>query len=156
MKAPDTKQQKPSMATDKQVLVEKFTKMQNDLLYEFISKDQQLDVTKLIQKRIQQLLNPKITECKGYRIMPPFSAEIVEWQYDNWNPTGNDVLVAAFPKTGTTWTTQIVKNVIYRDDEKMMELTKTVTSHHSYLDMGTQEEDSENSSSGSSHQHGAT
>ena len=38
---------------------------------------------------------------------------------------------------GTTWTTQIVKSVIYKDDEKMMDLTKVIAPNTSYLESGT-------------------
>lgn len=39
-------------------------------------------------------------EYKGHIIPPIFTAESVKWQYDNWNPTANDVLVSTYPKTG--------------------------------------------------------
>ncbi|CAK8681091.1 unnamed protein product [Clavelina lepadiformis] len=124
------------MAADKKVLMAMFMKMQEDVL-KFIPENERPDVTDLVGFGSQQFLNPKVTECKGYRFPPPFSAETVEWQYDNWTPTDKDVLVASYPKTGTTWTTQIVKSVIYKDDENMMALMKVITPNISYLESGT-------------------
>ncbi|XP_076812066.1 cytosolic sulfotransferase 3-like [Clavelina lepadiformis] len=60
----------------------------------------------------------------------------MEWQYDNWNPTNDDVLVASYPKTGTTWMTAIVKNIIYRDSAEKLEMTKSISFLYSYLEQG--------------------
>ena len=91
--------QERNMAADKKVLLAMFMKMQEDVL-KFIPENERPDVTDLVKFGGQQFLNPKVTECKGYRIPSPFSAETAKWQYDNWNPSDQDVLVASFPKTG--------------------------------------------------------
>ena len=38
---------------------------------------------------------------KGCRLPPPFSQYAANWMYDNWMPDRGDVLVAAYPKTGS-------------------------------------------------------
>ncbi|CAK8681093.1 unnamed protein product [Clavelina lepadiformis] len=68
------------MAADKKVLMAMFMKMQEDVL-KFIPENERPDITDLVEFGGQQFLNPKVTECKGYRSPPPFSAETVEWQF---------------------------------------------------------------------------
>lgn len=50
-----------------------------------------------------------------YRITPPFNPQVVAWTRKNWKPQPEDVLVASFPKTGTTWTREIVRSILYKD-----------------------------------------
>uniref|UniRef100_F6ZNS9 Sulfotransferase n=1 Tax=Ciona intestinalis TaxID=7719 RepID=F6ZNS9_CIOIN len=47
-----------------------------------------------------------------------------------------DVIVASFPKTGTTWARHIVRHLYYRNDENVMAMTKTMTMPTIYLETG--------------------
>ncbi|XP_002125281.2 sulfotransferase 1B1 [Ciona intestinalis] len=64
-----------------------------------------------------------IAEFKGHRLQPTFPAEGIEYAYDNWTPNSGDVIVASFPRTGTNWTTEIVRQILYgRDEETLKKL----------------------------------
>ncbi|XP_076814072.1 sulfotransferase 1C2-like [Clavelina lepadiformis] len=96
------------------------------------------DVTELVEKTISEFISPAITEWKGYRFPVRFDASMAEWQYSNWSPTEDDVLIAAYPKTGTTWMNLIVKTLIYFDDKELLEMLKTyLTRVHTVLERGT-------------------
>ncbi|CAK8681125.1 unnamed protein product [Clavelina lepadiformis] len=96
------------------------------------------DVTELVEKTISEFKSPAITEWKGYRFPVRFDASMAEWQNSNWSPTEDDVLIAAYPKTGTTWMNLIVKTLIYFDDKELLEMLKTyLTRVHTVLERGT-------------------
>lgn len=59
-----------------------------------------------------------------YKIAPPFNAAVVQWTKDNWKPRSGDVIVASFPKTGTTWTREIVRRILYKDNEEKYKISK--------------------------------
>ncbi|CAK8681124.1 unnamed protein product [Clavelina lepadiformis] len=103
----------------------------------FIPVEVRPDVTELVEKSTSQFKSPQITEWRGYRIGPPFCASSVQWQFNNWRPTEKDVLVASYPKTGTTWLTNIVRNIIYFDHIEILEMLKSVTPIHTYIEGGT-------------------
>ncbi|CAK8681052.1 unnamed protein product [Clavelina lepadiformis] len=103
---------------------------------EFLPKDERPDIATLLEERKSRYDNPRVTKLGGYRIPTPCNVDVIKWQHDNWNPSKDDVLIASFPKTGTTWLTAIVKNLIYNDDVEMMKLTKSITFLYSYLERG--------------------
>jgi len=47
----------------------------------------------------------------SYAIPPPFNPKVLNWSWDNWTPKANDVIVATFPKTGTTWVREICRQL---------------------------------------------
>lgn len=53
-----------------------------------------------------------------YKFVNPFNSEVIEWAYDNWSPNKGDFLVASYPKTGTTWLREVVRQINYFGDEK--------------------------------------
>ncbi|XP_076813618.1 sulfotransferase 1C3-like [Clavelina lepadiformis] len=104
------------------------------VLLNFIPSEVRPKLTELMKVMDSQYRDLAITEWQGYRFTPPALAKIAEWQYANWYPTVNDVLIASYPKTGTTWLTQIVKKVIYMNDTAQMAVANAVTQLHSYLE----------------------
>lgn len=74
-------------------------KLFNDVA-NYIPADDRPDVTPLIEDLVKALQAPSVSDWKGHKFAPPFKAETVEWQYNNWQPSEKDVLVASFPKTG--------------------------------------------------------
>lgn len=60
--------------------------------------------------------NRQITEWNGHTFTPNFFAETAKFAYENWTPRKGDVFIMSFPKTGTHWITEIVKQIIYRKD----------------------------------------
>lgn len=37
---------------------------------------------------------------KGFQLIPSFTVENAEYQYENWNPNEGDVLISTYPKSG--------------------------------------------------------
>ncbi|XP_078487654.1 cytosolic sulfotransferase 3-like [Ciona intestinalis] len=72
-------------------------------------------------------MQPKLTEWKGYKMYGQgFNTDTIKWVYENWTPWKDDVIVASFLKTGTTWAKNIVRQLYFRHDEKLMAMTRNM------------------------------
>lgn len=66
--------------------------------------------------------NRQITEWNGHTFTPNFFANTAKFAYENWSPREGDVFITSFPKTGTHWITEIVKQIIYRNDPRSLKI----------------------------------
>nr|XP_002128338.1 sulfotransferase 1C2A [Ciona intestinalis] len=82
------------------------------------------------------LLNPTITFWDGFRFLPRFNPETAKFAYE-MTYKNSDVIVAAFPKSGTTWIRTIVQHLAYKSDPKQMEISSKLNMPFSYLETGT-------------------
>ncbi|CAK8674894.1 unnamed protein product [Clavelina lepadiformis] len=71
-------------------------------------------------------MKAQMKEWKEHILMPTFPSEGIEYAYDNWTPQEKDVLIASFPRTGTNWTTEIVRQILYGHDEDLLEMAGSV------------------------------
>lgn len=72
-------------------------------------------------------MNPVIRKdpyLPGFQVGPMIDVESVKYVNNEWTPGKNDILVATFPKTGTTWTREIIRQLLFRNDEKLYKLSK--------------------------------
>ncbi|XP_077970178.1 amine sulfotransferase-like isoform X2 [Styela clava] len=79
----------------------------------------------------------KIIEWKDHFFVPQFHPETVSYAFDHHEPRENEVMVASYAKTGTTWTREIIRQILYGRDEKLDDLTKDITLPHLYLESCT-------------------
>ncbi|XP_078489794.1 sulfotransferase 2A1-like [Ciona intestinalis] len=95
------------------------------------------NIQPLVDYFVESAIQPKLTEWKGHKVYGfGFNADTIKWVYDNWTPWQNDVIVASFPKTGTTWVRHIVRLLYFRHDEKLMKMTGGMAMPHIYLETG--------------------
>nr|XP_039252799.1 amine sulfotransferase-like [Styela clava] len=66
--------------------------------------------------------NRQITEWDGHTFTPNFFADTAKYAYEKWSPREGDVFIMSFPKTGTHWITEIVKQIIYRRDPHRLKI----------------------------------
>ncbi|XP_076821596.1 amine sulfotransferase-like [Clavelina lepadiformis] len=59
--------------------------------------------------------NPKSKSYKGHNFIPMFSPEVAEYAYDKMSVKEGDVYIVSYPKTGTNWTYEIIRQMLYRD-----------------------------------------
>lgn len=71
-----------------------------------------------------------------YTLLPPFFPDTLQEGYDNWEPGKGVVLLATFAKTGTTWVTEILRQLLYGKDEKTDEMSKLVGAVQGYIEWG--------------------
>jgi len=71
-----------------------------------------------------------------YTMLPPFFPDTLQEGYDNWEPGKGVVLLATFAKTGTTWVTEILRQLLYGRNETTDELSKMIMSVRGYIEMG--------------------
>lgn len=62
----------------------------------------------------------------NYFCIPPLDPDTTIWARENWTPNANDVVVASFPKTGTTWTREIVRQLLYKDKPNKYAASKSM------------------------------
>merc|ERR1712136_405734 len=74
-----------------------------------------------------------------YTLLPPFFPDTLQEGYDNWEPGEGVVLLATFAKTGTTWVTEILRQLLYGRNEETDELSKLVNKVHGYIEYGPPE-----------------
>nr|XP_026691902.1 cytosolic sulfotransferase 3 [Ciona intestinalis] len=121
-------------SANKQMLEKSFGGSFKDLL-QYVSDPP--DVKPLVEYFVDGIMKPKETEWKGHKMYGQgFNADTIKWVYENWTPWKDDVIVASFPKTGTTWARHIVRHLYYRNDENVMAMTKTMTMPTIYLETG--------------------
>jgi len=71
-----------------------------------------------------------------YTLLPPFFPDTLQEGYDNWQPGKGLVLLATFAKTGTTWVTEILRQLLYGKDEKTDQVSKLVNAVQGYIEWG--------------------
>lgn len=69
---------------------------------EFLPEDERPNFDDYIEHSKKVLKNALTTkqDYKGYKFPPVYTSESVKWQYDNFNPTAEDVLISTMGKTG--------------------------------------------------------
>jgi len=78
-----------------------------------------------------------VREYKGRKECTFFNLENLEWAYHNWTPRKGDVLLAVYPKTGTTWMMNIVRQLMYLKDPEMMKVAQLIDNPlFAYLEFG--------------------
>uniref|UniRef100_H2YSQ9 Sulfotransferase n=1 Tax=Ciona savignyi TaxID=51511 RepID=H2YSQ9_CIOSA len=110
-----------------------------DMAFSPLSKfaDDLPDHKPLVDYYVESNFHPKFTEWKGYKMRGlGFNANTIKWVYENWTPWKDDVIVSAFAKTGTTWARTIVNQLYYRNDAKLMAMSKLLTMPQLYLETG--------------------
>ncbi|XP_002130825.2 sulfotransferase 1 family member D1-like [Ciona intestinalis] len=104
---------------------------------DYISEDERPDLSEFIEYFLKEQSDVKINEWRGYRMWMGSSTETTRWAYENWMPWKNDVIIAAYAKTGTTWVRNIVSHLIYRQNPQAMEMYKNLHAFLVYLETGT-------------------
>ncbi|XP_039271441.2 cytosolic sulfotransferase 3-like isoform X1 [Styela clava] len=79
----------------------------------------------------------KVLEWNDHLFIPQFHPDTVSYAFDHHEPRENEVMVASCVKTGTTWTREIIRQILYGRDEKLDKLTKDITLPHLYLETCT-------------------
>uniref|UniRef100_H2YWZ1 Sulfotransferase n=1 Tax=Ciona savignyi TaxID=51511 RepID=H2YWZ1_CIOSA len=96
------------------------------------------DFTPLGKVYEEMFPNPEVTEWGSYRcLFGGFDLQLAKWVYENWSPRKDDILVASFMKTGTTWMRRILSILLYKDEPNLLGLCKTLTMPHIYLETGS-------------------
>ncbi|XP_039274600.2 sulfotransferase 1B1-like isoform X1 [Styela clava] len=90
--------------------------MQNNLDLNSI----QLHLTEHMKKLSIATNGPE--DYKGYQFMPGFGFEATKYAHDEWNIPENSVFVSSFPKTGTAWCMETVKQILYGKDKKLLDM----------------------------------
>lgn len=69
---------------------------------EFLSENERPDFEEFKKNHISHImyaLSHK-EDFNGYKLSANFPLKSAEWQYKNWNPSKEDVLISAYVKTG--------------------------------------------------------
>lgn len=74
-----------------------------------------------------------------YTFLPPFHPDTIKAGYNNWQPNKGDVLVTTYAKTGTTWAREIVRQLLYKNDEKLDKFSQIIHSADPYIETGPPE-----------------
>ncbi|XP_076818062.1 amine sulfotransferase-like isoform X2 [Clavelina lepadiformis] len=82
------------------------------------------------------LQNPTLKSWNGYQFNPGFEPDTAQFAYEKWEPRGNDVIVATYPKAGTTWTRELLRQIIFLTDEKNLRNSKYFNHFYAYLEAG--------------------
>nr|CAB3266697.1 sulfotransferase family cytosolic 1B member 1 [Phallusia mammillata] len=77
----------------------------------------------------------EVQEVKGYRLTPGVTTDALQYAYDEWSFREGDVLLGSFPKTGTNWTLDIIRRLLY--DESSYNLCKNLPLSTLILEAGS-------------------
>ncbi|XP_076821597.1 amine sulfotransferase-like [Clavelina lepadiformis] len=76
------------------------------------------DASAFIKKLNTAVFPPKSKShhWKGYDFIPGCSPKATEYAYKNWTFREGDVFLVSYPKTGTNWAKEIMRQILYRDE----------------------------------------
>lgn len=98
-------------------IMSRMTKKKYNEIAQLLPEEQRDDPSEWIDELITySFYDPKVQymtrDGVSYAIPPPFNPKVLNWALTtNWTPRPNDVIVATFPKTGTTWTREICRQL---------------------------------------------
>nr|CAB3266700.1 sulfotransferase 1C2-like [Phallusia mammillata] len=75
-------------------------------------------------------------EMNGYRLLPGFEPDSAKVAYDQMEINESDILIASYPKTGTTWVVSIVHQILYGDNPADLEKYSALQFCFHYLEFG--------------------
>ncbi|XP_039262130.2 amine sulfotransferase-like [Styela clava] len=79
----------------------------------------------------------KILTWNDHLFLPQFHPQTVAYAFENHEPKENEVMIAGCAKTGTTWTREIIRQILYGRDEKLDKMTRDITIPNLYLESCT-------------------
>ncbi|XP_039274807.1 sulfotransferase 6B1-like [Styela clava] len=94
---------------------------------------------KFSQGNSEMKVTENIFEYQGYRTIPPFSKEATEYVHKEWETPENSVIVSSFPKTGTVWCTEVVRQIVYSKNANLYDLVKSLPMPFFVLEMGNRQ-----------------
>ncbi|XP_002123224.2 amine sulfotransferase-like [Ciona intestinalis] len=100
----------------------------------YISEDERPDIEPLLDFIKEEFAHPQFHVWEDYQLSPGGNPALVDYAYNEWKPWKNDVIVASFPKTGTTWLRDICRHLFYKSDSVAFEMTKSFVGPHVYLE----------------------
>nr|XP_009859123.2 sulfotransferase 1C2-like [Ciona intestinalis] len=113
-------------------------KVSFEKLVSYIPEEKRPDIKPLMKCFRDELVNPQIKCWRDYQMPLMGNPKLVDFAYNDWQPWKNDVIVAAFPKTGTTWLRDVCRYLIYEHDSEAFEFAKDLSGPHIYLEWGTE------------------
>ncbi|CAK8692757.1 unnamed protein product [Clavelina lepadiformis] len=104
----------------------------------YLSEEDQQKYSAEFKKYLQKAWRDDVThkECNGYYFLPAHEPTTAQFAYNQWAPNEGDVIVASYPKTGSTWMAELVCNIVYCHDEDMIQKVKDTTFFFSFLSGG--------------------
>ncbi|XP_039254820.2 amine sulfotransferase-like [Styela clava] len=81
----------------------------------------------------------KISRYREYRLPVHFKAENIRIAMEEWEWPKNPIFVVSYPKSGTTWTTEIIRQILYGRDENLDKISKSIPTPVIMLGIGIPE-----------------
>ncbi|CAK8673653.1 unnamed protein product [Clavelina lepadiformis] len=79
--------------------------------------------------------NPQSKLWKGYQIIPAISPQVIEYFNDNFPIRKGDVFICSYPKTGSNWTYEVVRQILFQNKESD-EITKILSYRPTFKILG--------------------
>jgi len=89
-----------------------------------------LDKVMKSMKHVTKTTGPNIDG--DFRYLPPYFPETIKCGYQSWRPKKGSVLICTAGKTGTTWTLEIVRQLLLKHEDPELESVRKIVTAAPY------------------------